>query len=460
MSSGINNQTIGSVIEGFCWWAMLIAIAVVSLLVGRFDGLAWQTFSLGFFIYCALFSIAVCTGLIAVNDVALRAALPIIVLLWLVCAWLLLQLVLPAWQTHLFSWQQVLQQPSWFDVSRTWSLVPDKTRWLLIGSCFSVIFFIILLAQINSEKRVIELCGLLFLIACVHAGVGLWALKEGVFLMDKVALDGHFDAARGWFVNRNHYAALLVLCAPAGILLSSVYPAKTTSLRFFCWVLFGVLFCLVLLALIQSQSRAGILSPFVAAMLVLILFGLRGAYLRRLLSSLAAVAVVVLSLLLLFGQTSFERLSSLSIGERGTQWQITWKLIQDAPWFGYGGGSYGTVFQAFRDHAPMRQVVYNQSHNEYLHLWLEQGLVGLMMWLALLGFVIRAALYGWYSSSSRFVHLSLVCCLIPILAALLQAGVDFNLQAMNLRTMFFVLVAIILSLPSIQSNKKNAQGFS
>ena len=41
------------------------------------------------------------------------------------------------------------------------------------------------------------------------------ALNSDVLLVAREQLDGHYHAARAWFVNRNHYAAFLNLTSIA-----------------------------------------------------------------------------------------------------------------------------------------------------------------------------------------------------------------------------------------------------
>jgi O-antigen ligase len=74
------------------------------------------------------------------------------------------------------------------------------------------------------------------------------------------------------------------------------------------------------------------------------------------------------------------RANLIRIGE----FAVVAKLIQAAPWFGYGIGF------AF----PIRQVLTHQTfaqwyvHNSYLFVWLKQGVIGLALFIWILGTAI------------------------------------------------------------------------
>lgn len=73
-----------------------------------------------------------------------------------------------------------------------------------------------------------------------------------------------------------------------------------------------------------------------------------------------------------------------SIGARLHMWNIAAENISNAPWWGYGAGSYPSVSERSFNDAVMCAVGCIHPHNQYLHIWLEHGLVGLALFLAAL----------------------------------------------------------------------------
>ncbi|NND81203.1 MAG: O-antigen ligase family protein [Gammaproteobacteria bacterium] len=304
---------------------------------------------------------------------------------------------------------------------------------------------------------------LMFSMLVVFHGVSaIVANGAGVYLVDPRQLDGHFDVARGWFVNRNHFAAFMLLCSVGGI--SAVLPERQDSVKVLVKVAAAVMLTLVSAAIIMSQSRAALgCLLLLPVLIVLLLQHLRGCnglwWIRKRQSYLLAGALLGLVLLVLalnFGGELVRRIlhGGLGIGERGLQWQVTWQAISDRLIVGHGGGSYASVFQAYRGDAELRQVVFDQAHNDYLHIWLEQGLIGLTLWLAFIALAFKSGWQALHNTRSSLIAATLASGLCITLFALLQSFVDFNLQIVNLRSYFFVIIALLLAVPTLPGGSR------
>ncbi len=75
------------------------------------------------------------------------------------------------------------------------------------------------------------------------------------------------------------------------------------------------------------------------------------------------------------------------IGDRAQLYADTWRMARARPWFGWGLGSYGTVFQIFNQQVSVEGWVpfYAQAHSDWLQALAEVGVVGsaLLVLLAL-----------------------------------------------------------------------------
>ncbi|MGH9341414.1 MAG: O-antigen ligase family protein [Acidobacteriota bacterium] len=71
---------------------------------------------------------------------------------------------------------------------------------------------------------------------------------------------------------------------------------------------------------------------------------------------------------------------------------ITWEMIKEQPWLGYGLNTFGQDFFFYRSQTAFGQEqellnlpgAYREVHNEYLQIWEELGLSGLLFFLVLL----------------------------------------------------------------------------
>ncbi len=447
------------------WWLLLAGMIIISTQTGRFDSSVWQTLCVVFLIYAALYFLVLTFLPMGCNVEGVFAARWALTSLCLVVVLLALQLVWPTDTERLFPWQGDLAKPSWFERSKgVITAAPMRTGWRILSSLVGILWLIVLICQLHSRARLKQLLWVLLFIAGMHALVGIAALQAGVFLVDPKLLDGHFHAARGWFVNRNHFAALLIAAGSVGAglgffhLLRGQFSWRNLSGREVTEsVVVVAILLLVAIALVMSRSRAAIIAPFLSFLLVCSIWAVQGYRLKRAVLTATGVITALIVLITLFGQPLVRRFSSggLSFGERVEQWKITWLAISEAPMLGYGAGSYGAVFQAMRDHVELRQVIYNQAHNEYLHILLEQGLVGLLLFLVFLLSVAHFAVRTLSNNRSNLVRVSILAAVFAAIAALVQALVDFNLQVMNVRWFFFIAVAIIFAAPSIRHRRSS-----
>ncbi|MEK7207281.1 MAG: O-antigen ligase family protein, partial [Pseudomonadota bacterium] len=82
-----------------------------------------------------------------------------------------------------------------------------------------------------------------------------------------------------------------------------------------------------------------------------------------------------------------ERLETLydmgSAGEtRFIIWRQSWEMLKDSPWWGRGLGLYSLAWPPYRDPADTSAGYF--VHNDYLQIWIELGLPGLVLFIAVL----------------------------------------------------------------------------
>lgn len=462
MINVVSTRRIGY-IDKLHWLVYLALVTSVSFLNSPYLSESWLTYSIFFYGFISSYSVSVILGA-RCNAAALHNARYAIALCFISLLWLWLQSILPI---NNYLSERVFADTKglgWFDPVSTWSATPDKTRWLLLGNLAVVSLFVASLCLIDSRRRVKQLLVLFLLVGSVHALIGVTAKYANVHLVALSQIDGHYDAARAWFVNRNHFASFISLCLVGGLSFQLKALMNVGSSRLMphlmdqvmsVRVFFMLSLLLGVLAIILSQSRAGFLAIVLSVFVLLLIRKKPGHALprRRLIVS---GLVAILLMLIYFGEDLLTRFSqdTFSAGERIDQWSITWQAIKHQLILGYGGGSYATVFQVFRDVGDLRQVVYDQAHNEYLHIWLEQGLIGLLLWLGFLGAALTNALSTTRKHPSRLVVALSYAGLTVMLAALLQAWIGYNLQITNIRSYFFVIMALLFAAPTVRHQKR------
>ncbi|MGD0199880.1 MAG: O-antigen ligase family protein [Bryobacteraceae bacterium] len=341
---------------------------------------------------------------------------------------------LPVWLVRVLSPARVELQEAAAPVagSSTWltlSAAPAATAGLLLTALGCVVMFLLVreLAWRWEGSPWLPVAPLV-VIAVLEAVLGLVQAYSA----------GGDGIARGTFVNRNHYAGLLEMCAPfplAGglrVLLrnrsrhsSPLRPALLACLLF-------ATAALLLVAIVHSLSRMG----FIAALFSLALIGVvtwsagrhpawRWLPIPALLA--AALAGFILlptdALIARFGDLA--GVSELSADTRAAVWRDTGRLVAVYPLFGCGLGAYESVMARYNTAAPMNAVDF--AHNDYLQLVAEGGVVCFLPLMAAVVIIVSTArrAAGRARVPASFVALG---CLGSLTAILLHSGVDFSLH--------------------------------
>ena len=201
------------------------------------------------------------------------------------------------------------------------------------------------------------------------------------------------------FLDVNIQAAVLNLIAlpTAGIFLGT-YPADRRAGK---WtIVLGAVFMILAYGILLTKGRGGIVS-FVSALILLAVLGRRhvpkGALLMLLLLTASAFGAANLS----WSGGLVERLGTLSdvhtAGfERLLIWEQSLELLKQSPLWGLGLGVYALYWPPYRDPRDLSAGYF--VHNDYLQMWIETGLPGLLLFLAVLGSLV---LIVWYLVRDR-----------------------------------------------------------
>ncbi|WP_070989585.1 O-antigen ligase family protein [Halofilum ochraceum] len=122
-------------------------------------------------------------------------------------------------------------------------------------------------------------------------------------------------------------------------------------------------------------------------------------------------------------------------------WEPTWQMILEHPWLGWGPG---TFFQAYTAYRPSQDGSAGfQAHNDYLQVWAESGLPGLVLLLGLAGaciYIYTRAMRRPPASNGDRVKI------IAAGGALASVGVhalfSYNLQVL----VYLIVLAIFLAM--------------
>lgn len=265
--------------------------------------------------------------------------------------------------------------------------------------------------------------------------------------------------ASGTLINRNHYALLLNLTISVGVgylyyrsiqllggrnltprhVLSSPHSAQLA------WIVLWL--ALMGVALIFSMSRMGIVAMMacVGTMIVAARVSRTG---KRAAVLGFSLLFVIMGLALYTGiDAVLARYESLTIQsyldkDRLPIWRDAWKMIEGAPLFGRGLGTFRWTFPAFETFEP--DVPARYAHNDYLQALAEVGVIGILLLLWAFALCWRSAARNLLQSRDPLVIGIGLGTLGVLTACALQEAMDFSLYIPGVATLFAAIIGLNL----------------
>jgi O-antigen ligase len=269
----------------------------------------------------------------------------------------------------------------WLTLSLAWApntaqAAEAAWQWLAVA-----LVFVIVATSISSQRTLVlamtmYVAGALLAVAIGMATGGLSGGEDG-------RLEGPIGDA-------NFFAAALVSAIPIAFALSTVRSGLRW--RWFCLGSVAVL----ALGVVSSQSRGGLAAAvgmWLAAVVVLPR--------KRQVVALGAVVLAAAAVAFSFNPASWDRVREAETNGTGRVdlWTVAWSMFEDHPVRGVGVGNFGRVAPDYvREVGPLEDVQLvvktpdREVHNSFLELLAENGVVGLVLFLAVGAGCLRAAL--------------------------------------------------------------------
>lgn len=265
-----------------------------------------------------------------------------------------------------------------------------------------------------------------------RAGTAVMAALVLLGLLQHFAGYWHLDRnplrAAGTFITPNTFATATNLFL---LPLAAVYLGGNRSTKVFALALW------LFAGLVASQSRGGMLAIFAGLAFVALCLGrdrLRAAAkpAARLLVGGAMVWVAVvafgkLTVPLFHGEAvqapSLDAWVGRTYLDRAELYATTLQLIFERPLLGAGASMFWPLFEAHRPEMFAGSTILF-AHNDYLQIWLEYGLPGLLLLLGLVAAALLGARKAWRSDSGNPLPLA---CGAALASCFAHAVVDFPL---------------------------------
>lgn len=354
----------------------------------------------------------------------------------------LLTLRSPAWLVLLvvlLPISQMLPLPQYLPMQ---PIGAERALWSLLPG---VAVFLSLLTLKSARQR--QLLMLVVILAVASIALGLLQLAGGPGSELRLYENTSTTQAVGFFANRNHLAALLLMCLPFCVAAATssinerISGDPISGLKIGASVGSAVL---VLFGIAVSQSRAGLLLAMIGLMLSLpmALSMRRGGGIGRGFAIIVALALVLTVQFAFYGV--LQRVTADPLSDQ--RWQIaktTLAAARDNPIRGAGLGTFRQVFEAADTRNPGRYIV-NHAHDDYLELWLEAGWPFVAVALCFVGSILWVGASAWKYTDNRGA-LWAKAASIALMLMLLHSSLDYPLRTTSNQVVFAASLAILLS---------------
>jgi len=357
----------------------------------------------------------------------------------------------------------IIESPlSWQPLS--YSPLASLAWWTFL---LSLLFFFLVLRECFTSRRNLRFT--LWVILGVATLESLYGLIQalvpnmGVLWVDYIA--SYLGDARGTFINRNHFAGFMEMVWPLALGYTLALgdwqrkgnhygnnwkkklKAMLSSDRLHHQLLFSLGIAIMLLALLFSRSRAGIVGAFVGFLTFVVLSGSGN---RRLPLGFWLMFGAIIGLVVIYGlkigfAPIIERFLRIGDGDsRLDFWHDSLTIIKDHP-LGIGLGNFKRVFPVYNV-SVVSDLTITHTHNDYLQLLVEAGWPGFLALVSGFFIFLGKSFFKVKRLSPHDDPLAFfigIGALSGLVSMVFHSFFDFNLQMPANCIYFITLIALV-----------------
>lgn len=248
------------------------------------------------------------------------------------------------------------------------------------------------------------------------------------------------SGAVGFFANRNFFGTLLLVNIPFAVALMGSGKSGSRNAELTLKLVGAAYLSLVLIGVVLNKSLA---AAVIAVPVCLASIALRPV--RRSVEWYAAGIAVVLTaaLAVLLKLSPDAGGDAISVQTRTAVWSHTLKIVAGTFPFGTGLGSFREVYAFTEDPLFVNRWYVNHAHNDYLELFLELGVPGLLLIAAFLGWWFLQAKKVWSSAQADTLARAAT---IASAAILTHSVVDYPLRTAAIGSVFGFCLGMMATL--------------
>ena len=432
---------VGETLDQLIFWAAVLGVAWTPFWLGSNRVIAWVINAGYFGLLFVLLELALLVTR-RPHPVSFKRIIYPVLLFALICIWIVLQAAtfLPSALDN--PAYQYLRTTYHTDIAGSISIFRPLTdiallRLLTAGAVFWL--FVQLCRLPQRAFWTVQAVALIGIVYAIYGLVAFFLFPNTILWLPKVVF---LDSVTSTFLNRNSYATYAgigLVCALACTLSyygRSAAQAGRSAVRKAAsfvastagaagWYLVGAF--LLGAALVQTGSRGGILASSAGVIILLLFVTLRGRGMVTTIASLLCVLITGLAIFT-FGDFFAGRLFDLGFAsaDRLAVYRLTVLSILDAPWKGWGYGTFIYVFPMYRDNSVSPFLIWDKAHNTYLEIIQGLGIPMALLFFAML--LMLALRCGWAALVRKSSATAALVATAATVIVGLHSFVDFSMQ--------------------------------
>jgi len=368
------------------------------------------------------------------------------------------------WLVFAFFGSQLLS--AFFGIDHQNSFFGDQARTTGVFTYLHFTLFYFLLRQFFSSKKDWMQASLIMFIVAVIASILAWLGLYSSFFSDIFKTSGGLSGLSG---NQIFFASYITIPLFLAFYLLFENSQESGVLNKYFknkWIyIIGGLF--LLLSLVWTQERGPFVGLLAGAFFVWLAFSFTSTFSKEKKNRIFYAGLV---LLLLFGAFYFlnqkhhftdNRLFNINLHEQTADtrlmaWGIAWQGFKEHPLLGYGTNNYRDIFDshynpAFFDYS-FSETVWDKPHNNFFEILGGQGIVGALVYIALIYFVLQDIFLLLKKEENKARKIALVFLAGGFVAYVVQNLFAFDTS--NSLQIWFLFLALIAFLSS-KNREKN-----
>jgi len=316
------------------------------------------------------------------------------------------------------------------------SLHPERTFLSIFDFLPIIAIALTTLLSRNQKELLWALYSLLSLaFISVIFGTGQMLLNSEAFSLYRIS---NIGKPLGFFSNVNHFACMCAMLIPIAFYMAAPNNNRTSLVKRF-WG--GILTIVLVAGCVLSGSGAGYILLLVAVIVSpMIMFNNSKTFKLISLLILAFIIILVIDFLFLSGEFSqiVNKVTNDGALSRSTTYQTILGFRGEYGFFGIGPGAFEDVYKIHENQDGIYNQYINQAHNDFLQIWLEFGVLGLLGILTGLFAILRLC-YQHLIQRERYAMVYLLALLMPIL----HSAVDYPFRTIAISGIFIFLLSLL-----------------